>query len=143
MSKHKTTIEELKMRIIAIDEFKKLVNGEGWTHEQHHEIETRIERVVEEYNDDAGVLIEKKIPNAMGWASISSKLGDIEVVYTELFSYDAGVEGSLDVSEVSYKPELYGVLVVGEAGDEYDGFDTDDFLPEVFTKIDYSKIEFN
>lgn len=119
------------MHTITIEDFENTLAGEDWTHEQDYRIEERVDRRVYAYGDDAGVLVEKKIPHAMGYASIVSTLGDIEITYIETFRYDVGNADSLYV--------VGGYIVT----DLFDSTVDANSLPEAFRKIDYSKIELN
>lgn len=128
------------MKTISIAEFETLVARNDWRREQDHEVVERLDRQVEEWDDENESLDLIDIPHVWGWASKTSTLDGIVITYTEGFNYDecdpdslsAGTEGQDDVWSVE------GVVVVDEDGDELNAHELADYLDYDFSSIDYS-----
>ena len=76
------------MRTISIDEFQNLVALNDWKREQDHDVVEYLDRQVVEWDNENETPILIKIPHAWGWASKTSSLDGIKIIYTESFSYD-------------------------------------------------------
>ena len=132
---------------ISIAEFKTLVARNDWHREQDHEVVERLDRQVEEWDEENESLDLIDIPHVWGWASKTSTLDGIKIgikiTYTAGFSYDdydpeslyTGTEGQDEVWSVE------GVLVVDEDGDELTAHELDDYLGADFSSIDYSVLD--
>ena len=133
------------MKTISIAEFETLVARNDWQREQDHEVVERLDRQVEEWDEENGSLDLIYIPHVWGWASKTSTLDGIKITYTESFSYDecdpdslsTGTEGQDDVWSVE------GVAVVDEDGEELNAHELADYLDSYFSKIDFSKIDYS
>lgn len=131
------------MRTISIDEFQNLVARNDWKREQDHDVVEYLDRQVEEWDNENETPILIKIPHAWGWASKTSSLDGIKIIYTECFSYDlfdpdslsSGTEGQDNTWSVE------GVTVVDEDGDEMNADELADYLSSDFSNIDYSVLE--
>lgn len=131
------------MKTISIAEFQALVDLNDWQREQDHEVVGRLEREVENWDDNNNFLGMIEVPHVRGWASKTSTLGDIVVTYNEGFSYDecnpdslrTGAEGTVDVWSVE------GIVVVDEDGEQIDAYDLAEYLDTVFSEIDYDVLE--
>lgn len=128
------------MKTISIAEFETLVARNDWQREQDHEVVERLDRQVEEWDEENESLDLIDIPHVWGWASKTSTLDGIKITYTEGFNYDecdldslsTGTEGQDDVWSVE------GVVVVDEDGDELNAHELADYLDSDFSGIDYS-----
>nr|WP_315425963.1 hypothetical protein [uncultured Pseudomonas sp.] len=131
------------MRTISIDEFQNLVARNDWKREQDHDVVEYLDRQVEEWDDEKETPILIKIPHAWGWASKTSSLDGIKIIYTESFSYDLFDPDSLssgtDGQDNTWSVE--GVTVVDEDGDEMNADKLADYLSSDFSNIDYSVLE--
>jgi len=131
------------MKTISIAEFETLVARNDWQREQDHEVVERLDRQVEEWDEENESLDMIDIPHVWGWASKTSTLDGIKITYTEGLNYDecdpdslsTGTEGQDDVWSVE------GVLVVDEDGDELNAHELADYLDSDFSSIDYSVLE--
>lgn len=131
------------MKIITIAEFTALLEHNDWQREQDHEVVERLDRQVEEWDEEKESLDLIYIPHVWGWASKTSTLDGIKITYTEGFNYDEcdpdslspGTEGQDDVWSVE------GVTVVDEDGDKLDAYDLAEYLDSDFSSIDYSVLE--
>ena len=131
------------MKTISIAEFETLVARNDWQREQDHEVVERLDRQVEEWDEENESLALIDIPQVWGWASRISTLDGIKITYTEGFDYDEcepdslskGTEGQDDVWSVE------GVVVVDEDGDELNAHELADYLDSDFSSIDYSVLE--
>lgn len=138
------------MRTISIDEFQNLVALNDWKREQDHDVVQYLDRQVIDYWDDDVDWDDEnetppliKIPHAWGWASKTSSLDGIKIIYTECFSYDlfdpdslsSGTEGQDNTWSVE------GVTVVDEDGDEMNADKLADYLSSDFSNIDYSVLK--
>lgn len=128
------------MKTISIAEFETLVARNDWQREQDHEVVERLDRQVEEWDEENESLDLIDIPHVWGWASKTSTLDGIKITYTEGFNYDeynpdslfTGTEGQDDVWSIE------GVVVVDEDGDELSAHELADYLNSDFSSIDYS-----
>ena len=131
------------MKTISIAEFKTLVARNDWQREQDHEVVERLDRQVEEWDEENESLDLIDIPHVWGWAAKTSTLDGIKITYTEGFNYDecdpdslsTGTEGQDDVWSVE------GAVVVDEDGDELNAHELADYLDSDFSSIDYSVLE--
>lgn len=131
------------MKTISIAEFETLVARNDWQREQDHEVVERLDRQVEEWDEESDTLEKLDIPHVWGWASKTSTLDGIKITYTEGFNYDecepdslsTGTEGQGDVWSVE------GVVVVDEDGDELNAHELADYLDSDFSSTDYSVLE--
>lgn len=131
------------IKTITLAEFEALVARNDWQREQDHEVVERLDRQVEEWDEENDTLEKIDIPHAWGWASKTSTLDGIKITYTEGFNYDecepdslsTGTEGQHEVWSVE------GIVVVDEDGDELNAHDLADYLPNSFSKIDCSVLE--
>lgn len=131
------------MKTISIAEFETLVARNDWQREQDHEVVERLDREVEEWDEETESLDLIDIPHVWGWASKISTLGGIKITYTEGFNYDecepdslsTGTEGQDDVWSVE------GIVVVDEEGGELNAHELADYLNSDFSSIDYSVLE--
>lgn len=131
------------MKTISIAEFEALVARNDWQREQDLEVVERLDRQVEEWDEENESLDLIDIPHVWGWASKTSTLDGIKITYTEGFNYDecapdslsTGTEGQDDVWSVE------GVVVVDEDGDELSAHELADYLDSDFSSIDYSVLE--
>lgn len=131
------------MKTISIAEFETLVARNDWQREQDHEIVERLDRQIEEWDEENESLDLIDIPHVWGWASKTSTLDGIKITYTECFNYDecdpyslsTGIDGLDEVWSVE------GVLVVDEDGDELKAHELADYLDSDFSSIDYSVLE--
>lgn len=131
------------MNTITITELKALLARSDWEHDDDVEI---IDRVIEDSEDwDAAgeELVHIEITFVWGAATVTSRLGDIEIVYTEGFSFDEGYEDSFSAGTEGQDSiwELSGVTVVDDDGDELDIQELADLIPEKFSEVDYSGLE--
>lgn len=131
------------MKTISITEFETLVAHNDWQREQDHEVVKRLDRQVEEWDEENESLDQIDIPHVWGWASKTSTRDGIKITYTEGFNYDecnpdslsTGTEGQDDVWSVE------GVVVVDEDSDELNAHELADYLNSDFSSIDYSVLE--
>ena len=131
------------MTTISIAEFETLVARNDWQREQDHDVIERLNRQVEEWDEETESIDLIDIPHAWGWASKTSSLDGIKITYTETFNYDecdpdslsTGTEGQDEVWAVE------GVVVVDEDGDELNVHELADYLDSDFSSIDYSVLE--
>jgi len=133
------------MKTLSVAEFETLVARNDWQREQDHDVVERLDRQVEEWNDESEYPELIDVPHVWGVASKTSTLDGITITYTEGFDYDecdpkslsTGVEGQDEVWS------LDGVVVVDEDGDELDAHELADYvdLDSDFSHIDYSVLE--
>ena len=132
------------MKTISFAEFETLVACADWHREQKHDVVERLDRNVEEWDEESESLELIEIPHVWGWASKTSIIDKIKITYTEGFNYDecepdslsTGTEGQDDIWE------LEGVVVVDDDGDEIDAHDLSDYFDlSDFSSIDYSVLE--
>ena len=131
------------MTTISIAEFETLVARNDWQREQDHDVIERLNRQVEEWDEETESIDLIDIPHAWGWASKTSSLDGIKITYTETFSYDecdpdslsTGTEGQDEVWAVE------GVVVVNKDGDKLNVYELTDYLDSDFSSIDYSVLE--
>lgn len=128
---------------ISIEVFEILAACDGWHREHDWDIVDRVDRQIEEWDDEEESLVRLEIPNAWGWASKISKLGSFTVTYTEGFNFDQYDPESLttgtDGMDVVWTVE--GITVIDEDGDEMDAHELADYLPPAFSSIDYGMLE--
>lgn len=128
------------MKTITINEFKTMAARDDWRREQDYEVVDRIDRQVEEWDEASESPKVTDIQHAWGWASKTSTLDGVKIVYTEGFNYDecepdslsTGTEGQDKVWSVE------GVAVLDEDGDPMSADDLADYLGSDFRDIDYS-----
>lgn len=132
------------MKTITIDEFETLIARDDWQHEQGYEIVERLSRHVEEWDEETQSINQIDVPYAWGWASKTSRLDEIEIIYNEGFSYDEYNPGSVKSSTEGWD-EIWivrGVTVIDD--DEIlSARELGDYLESNFSDIDYSEFKAN
>lgn len=131
------------MKTISIAEFETLVARNDWQREQDHDVIERLNRQVEEWDEETESIDLIDIPHAWGWASKTSSLDGIKITYTESFNYDECDQGSLSTGTEGQDEvwSVEGVVVVDEDGDELNVYELADYLDSDFSSIDYSVLE--
>ncbi|WP_150139439.1 hypothetical protein [Candidatus Enterovibrio escicola] len=131
------------MKTISIAEFETLVARNDWQREQDCEVLKRLDRQVEEWNEENESFDLNDIPHVFGLASKTSTLDGIKITYTEGFNYDecdsdslsTGTEGQDTVWSVE------SVTVVDEDGDELNAHELAYYLDSDSSSIHYSVLE--
>ena len=131
------------MKTISIAEFETLVACADWHREQDLDVVERLDRNVEEWDEESESLELIEIPHVWGWASKTSIIDKIKITYTEGFDYDECEPDSLSVGTEGQDDiwELEGVVVVDDDGDEIDAHELSDYFDCEFSSIDYSVLE--
>lgn len=127
---------------MTIDEFASLIKSGEWTHKEWVSVEERTDRLG--YDDD-GQKID--VPCYWGWASVTSKCGDITVTYQEQFSgdeYDPETFGTTtDNNDWTWRVD--GVIIVDEDGAPVTGHDIGELIKRegspAFSAIDYGQFK--
>lgn len=125
------------MKTITITEFETLIARNDWQHEQDLEVMAYEER-------ESGGLIDKKFyMHAMGWATKTSRLDEIEIIYNEGFEFDVGDPDSFESSTYGQDKiwTITGISVIDENDIEISGDELGDYLNSYFSDIDYSEFK--
>ena len=134
--------KDIIMKTISITEFETLVDRDDWQHDDDWEFLDRVDRQVEEWDDENESPDVLNIPHVRGFGFKISTLDGIKITYAEGLDYDeydpesvsTGTEGLDDVWTVE------GVVVVDEDGDELNADELAEYLDSDFSTIDYNSL---
>lgn len=131
--------KSLDMKTISIDEFKNLIANGDWQRNQDYEIVERLERHDENWDNESEKRNLIVIPCAHGWASKTSTLDQVQITYTEQFSYDEYEPDSLTsgIEQLDEAWSLKGVIVTDEDGEALTNGELSVYLNSEFSSIDY------
>ncbi|WP_199399236.1 hypothetical protein, partial [Candidatus Enterovibrio escicola] len=114
-----------------------------WQREQDCEVLERLDRQVEEWNEENESFDLNDIPHVFGLASKTSTLDGIKITYTEGFNYDECYSDSLSTGTEGQDAiwSVESVTVVDEDCDELNAHELADYLDSDFSSINYSVLE--
>jgi len=121
------------MKTLTIERFKTLLKTDNWTHEQH--IETSHTDTVSRIIDNESIDIDQ----THGYSTLTSKCGDVDVLYTECWQHHTCDPDSFETYD-SHKTWSVNTEIVDDDGVEIDPEDHGCFddLPR-FSAIDYDE----
>lgn len=128
------------MKTMTLEQFKELSQLDGWKIECEYGISEKMDR--EEYEqvitEDYCEVIVTEIPHILGWATVTSTLGNIQIIYEETYSHDYCMPDTLETDFNSLT--ITGVTVVDEDGDEICDSDILAELSSEFDTCNYSHV---
>lgn len=141
--------ERDEKKVIGFEEFKKLVNSPEW--ERSQEVENMDRFPIERWRAILDGYVDiphfEKLVRSDGWERDQrvdgvgvkfNNLGNIEIIYTEEWSYDKNNPDSFTTTPTHLF--VKGIRVMLEDGNKATTSDLVDVLPKEFTTIDYSKL---
>lgn len=121
---------------ISIGDFEKLIVTHEWQRKYDYGVLSDFERTIELMG------VEQVTRHYNGWASVTSVVDDIEIIYTEHFEFDVCLPSSISTNiDGGYDfLSIQGVVVLDDSGQKMHPYALDGLLNPDFSKIDYSKI---